>query len=145
MLMGALAAGAAGVAAQKQAPKAPTAPLSVLPSHVYKFEDLPMTHSGPNGVNTGRTVMHGTTHGGFAVQVHETELGPGLMPHPPHRHIHEEIIMLREGTVEVTCNGVTTTMGPGSVSYNGSNEEHSLKNIGAKNAIYFVVELRENT
>ena len=53
--------------------------------------------------------------------------------------------MLRQGTVEVICNGVTTKMGPGSVSYNGSNEEHSLKNVGAENAIYFVVELRQDT
>ena len=147
MLMGALAAGAAGAAAQeaKSTPKAPAEPLKVLPSHVYKFEDMPVRPGGPNNANKSRAVMHGTTHGGFAVEVHETELAPGLMPHPPHHHIHEEIIMLRQGIVEVTCNGVTTKMGPGSVSYNASNEEHSLKNVGTENAIYFVVELRADT
>ena len=87
MLMGALAAGAAGAVAQdtKLTPKAPAAPLTVLPSHVYKFEDLPVRPSGPNNVNKSRAVMHGTTHGGFSVEVHQTELAPGLMPHPPHQ------------------------------------------------------------
>jgi quercetin dioxygenase-like cupin family protein len=148
MLMGALAASAAGAAAQdapKEAAKAPAAPLTVLPSKVFPFDEIPARATGPNGVNKSRAVMHGTTHGGFSVEVHITELAPGLMPHPPHHHVHEEIIMLREGTVEVTCNGKTTKMGPGSVSYNASNEEHSLKNIGTIPAIYFVVELRATT
>src|SRR5271167_1521098 len=91
MLMGALAAGAAGAIQAKSAsrfagaagaaaqnppatPKAPAAPLTVLPSHVYKFDDLPVRPSGPNNANKSRAVMHGTTHGGFAVEVHETEL-----------------------------------------------------------------------
>ncbi len=146
LLLGVLAAGTVDGAAQNppSTPKAPAAPLTVLPSKVYRFEDLAV-RANPNGATKGRAVMHGTTHNGFSVEVHITELQPGMMPHPPHHHVHEEIIMLKEGTVEVMCNGVTTKMGPGSVSYNGSNEEHSLKNVGTTPATYFVVELRENT
>ena len=136
MLLGALAA---LPAAAQNNPARPLPKLEVLPSKTYPFDQLPTT--GSDG-HKGHTVMHGTTHGGFSVQVHITELGAGLEPHPPHRHVHEEIIMLKEGTCDVTVEGKTTRIGPGGVAYNASNELHGLKNVGTTTAVYFVVELR---
>lgn len=132
LLLGAAAAGAVRAEAQ----------LAKLPSKTYNLEDLTVRNTGPNGQNKSRSVMHGTTHNGFSIESHITDLAPGLSPHPPHRHIHEELLMLREGTLEVTIAGHTTTAGPGSVTYIGSNDEHSVKNIGSTRAIYFIVELR---
>ena len=71
-----------------------------LPSKTYAFENLKARPTGPN--NT-RPVLKGETHTGFPIELHETELAPGQAPHPPHHHIHEEMIMIREGMmVEVT-------------------------------------------
>jgi hypothetical protein len=72
-----------------------------LASKTYKYEDLPARPSG-NGQNKSRPVLDGKTHTGFRVEMHETELGPGLAPHPPHSHVHEEMVIVNEGTIEVT-------------------------------------------
>jgi len=113
-----------------------------LPSKTYAFDDLPIRN---NGENKTRAVLDGNTHGGFPVDLHITELAPGLAPHPPHRHVHEEMIMIREGTLEVTIAGKSATLGPGSVAYVASNEEHGWRNVGTARAQYFVLALgREN-
>jgi len=109
-----------------------------LAGRAYRFEDLPVKE---NASSRGRAVLDGLTHSGFRVHVHETELPPGGAPHPPHHHEHEEIVMVREGTIEVTIDGVATKVGPGSVAFVASNQEHGWKNVGEGRAQYFVVEL----
>jgi quercetin dioxygenase-like cupin family protein len=109
-----------------------------LPSKTFRFEDLPVR---PNGENRSRATLDGLTHGGFPIELHQTELAPGLPPHAPHHHEHEEMIMLREGTLEVTIAGKVSTLGPGSVAFVASNEEHGLRNVGKTRAHYFVLAL----
>ena len=109
-----------------------------LTSKVYKYEDLPVK---PNGANEGRSVLDGKTHTGYPVELHITDLGPGMAPHAPHHHTHEEILMLRSGQLDVTIQGVTTRASAGSVVYVNSNEEHGWKNPGPARAQYFVIAL----
>lgn len=107
-------------------------------SRTYRYEDLKVN---VNGENRQRPILNEKTHGGFGVAVHETELAPGLAPHPPHRHVHEEMILIREGTLEVTISGRSVRLGPGSVALVASNEEHGWRNVGAGRARYFVLAL----
>jgi mannose-6-phosphate isomerase-like protein (cupin superfamily) len=86
-------------------------------------------------------VFNGVNHAGFPLELHETELAPGGAPHAPHHHIHEEIVLVREGTLEATIAGIVTNIGPGGVAYMGSNEEHGLRNVGSERAHYFVIAL----
>ena len=51
------------------------------------------------------------------------------------------MIMIHEGTMEVTISGKSTKLGPGSTAYVASNEEHGWKNVGDKRALYFVLAL----
>ena len=118
---------AATARAQKPAP-------ATLPSQTYRFEDLVLK-------GNSRAVFDGLTHSGFHVDLHETELAPGAAPHAPHRHEHEEMIMIREGTLEIKIEGKVTTAGPGSVVYAASNDLHGWKNVGATKAQYFVLAL----
>ena len=113
----------------------------VLPARAYKYEDLPVK---VNKTSKGRAVMRGDTHSGYPVELHLTELDPGQAPHAPHRHVHEEIFMLREGTVDMTISGKTTRLGPGSVAYIASNELHGLINSGTEVAHYFVIALGDD-
>jgi quercetin dioxygenase-like cupin family protein len=110
------------------------AALATLPSKTYRFEDLVLK-------GTSRAVFDGLTHTGFHVDLHETELAPGEAPHAAHRHEHEEMIMIREGTLEITIEGKVTHAGPGSVVYAASNEMHGWKNTGPTKAQYFVIAL----
>ena len=118
-------------AAQAQRPGA-------LLSKSFRYEDLP---AKANGENKSRAILNGLTHTDFPVELHETELAPGLAPHPPHHHEHEEMVLMREGTLEVTIAGRVTNLGPGSVAFVASNEEHGWRNVGGDRARYFVLAL----
>ena|SRR5579883_478028 len=111
---------------------------STIGSKVYLYEDLPVK---PSGQNKGRAVLDQVTHGGFPVELHMTELGPGQMPHAPHQHAHEEIVMLRRGNLDVTIEGQTTRLTPGSVASVASGQLHGWKNPGPEPAEYFVIAL----
>ncbi|MDP8983229.1 MAG: cupin domain-containing protein [Acidobacteriota bacterium] len=105
-----------------------------LPSKTWRFEDLELKKNS-------RAVLNGETHGGFNIDMHETELPPGESPHPPHHHVHEEMVMIREGIMEVTIAGSVTKIGSGGVAYVASNEEHGWRNVGTTPAHYFVLAL----
>ena len=115
---------------------ATTAKEDAMPSAVYPFEKLLVRT--PNGAEI-RAVLKGKLATGESLEVHETTLPPGGMPHPPHRHVHSEMWLVREGTVELTINGASSRFGPGSVGFVHSNDEHGIKNAGTTSATYFVV------
>ena len=113
-----------------------------LSSNTYKFEDLAVHPSGPN---RSRSILQGQTHTGLPIELHMTELAPGQAPHPPHRHVHEEMVMVQEGTLEVTIAGRAATLGPGSSAFVASNDHHGWRNVGTTRALYFVLALgRDN-
>jgi mannose-6-phosphate isomerase-like protein (cupin superfamily) len=114
-----------------------------IPSFALPFDQM---KSHTNGGNTARPILNGITHSGAHLEVHETVLAPGMMPHPPHHHVHEELFLLSHGTVEITIAGKTTTvLGPGSAAFVHSGEEHGLRNIGHEPAQYFVVAIGSET
>jgi quercetin dioxygenase-like cupin family protein len=110
---------------------------SVLPSKCYIYEDLTVKKNA-NG-NEQRAVFDGETHTKYPVELHLTSLAPGLAPHPPHHHVHEEMVLLHKGQLDVTIEGKTTRLTTGSVAYVHSNEEHGWKNPGPDRAEYFVI------
>jgi mannose-6-phosphate isomerase-like protein (cupin superfamily) len=110
----------------------------VLPTKGYSYEELPVK---TNGVNHSRAVLKGATHTGFPIELHMTELGPHAGPHPPHKHVHEELLMIRRGTLEVTMQGKTANYGAGAVVYLASGDEHGWKNAGTDPVEYFVLAL----
>ena len=79
------------------------------------------------------------------LECHVTTLNPGLQSHPPHKHPNEELVIIREGNVEVLSNGEWKKVGPGSVIFNASNELHALKNIGTSPAVYHVINWKSPT
>ena len=107
-------------------------------SFATPFDQLPVHVNGPN---TARPILNGISHSGAHLEVHETSLAAGAMPHPPHHHIHEELFLISKGTLEITIAGKTTTIGPGSAAFVHSGEEHGVRNVGAETAQYFVVAI----
>lgn len=73
------------------------------------------------------------------LEVHITTLNPGLASHPPHQHPNEELVIVREGMVEVLSGGAWKRLGPGSVIFNASNSPHALRNVGTTPATYHVI------
>jgi quercetin dioxygenase-like cupin family protein len=122
----------------------PSASKEILQAKIYPFGDLPVRTSA-SGTLKSRAVFDGVTSRGQRVTAHFSELAPGQMPHPPGRQKHEEIILLREGTLEVTLNGVTSTIGPGAVIFVPFEELNGWKNVGTTVAQYLVVSIEEHT
>jgi mannose-6-phosphate isomerase-like protein (cupin superfamily) len=108
-------------------------------SQVFPFDNLPV-HRSADGAES-RPVLKGKLPTGEMLEVHETSLPPGAMPHPPHHHLHSELWLVREGTIELTVNGHGQTVGPGGVGFAASNQEHGIKNVGKIPAQYFVVAI----
>jgi quercetin dioxygenase-like cupin family protein len=129
----------AAAAEARQAPATQSAPLEVLKSKVYPSDKIPYTG---NEQKKGRRFLYGSTHTGFHVEVHETVLGPGLETHPPHKHEHEEFVIVMEGTVEANLDGDKHTVPAGSILFFGSNQMHNARNVGTTPCRYYVVELR---
>jgi mannose-6-phosphate isomerase-like protein (cupin superfamily) len=111
---------------------------SVLPSTIYPHDKLKVQTS--NGAEF-RTVLKGKLATGESLEVHETTLPPGGAPHPPHHHQHSEMWLIREGAVELTVNGTRYHLGPGSLGFVHSNDEHGINNVGSAPATYFVVAI----
>src|SRR6516164_3688265 len=128
-----LSALAGAQTAAAQAKEKPT-----LASKTYRFEDLP---EKVNGQNRSRDVFNGKNHAGYPVDIHITDLGPGQAPHAPHHHVHEEIVMVQTGMLDVTIEGKVSRVTAGSVVYVNSNEEHGWKNPGTERAEYFVMAI----
>jgi mannose-6-phosphate isomerase-like protein (cupin superfamily) len=111
---------------------------TAMPSAMFPFAKLPV-----RTVDSAqyREALKGKLATGESLEVHETTLAPGGAPHPPHHHAHSEMWLIREGTVEITVNGKSYQLGPGSVGFVRSNDEHGIKNAGTTPATYFVVEV----
>jgi quercetin dioxygenase-like cupin family protein len=110
----------------------------VLPTKMYPFDQLVPHKSGTAEI---RPILRGKLATGESVEVHETTLPPGGAPHPAHHHVHTEMWLVREGTVELTVNGTPHHLSAGALAFVRSNEEHGIKNQGSVPATYFVVAI----
>ena len=109
-----------------------------LPSATFPFENMPMQNSDHAQF---RQILKGKLATGEHIEAHETTLPPNAAPHPPHHHLHSEMWLIREGTVELTINGASRRLGAGGLGFVHSNEEHGIKNVGTGPATYFVVAI----
>jgi quercetin dioxygenase-like cupin family protein len=108
----------------------------ILPSTVFPFEQLRID---PTPVGERRRFFWAPTAtlDDFVVQM--TTLNPGGSPHPPHKHPDEEMILIKDGTLEITINQTVQRIGPGSIVFVGPNDLHGWTNVGETRANYFVL------
>ena len=125
------------VGGEAQNPITPANEQTLRHSEIFSYQKLPV-NTASNGLTT-RSVIRGTLATGEYIEVHETTLPPGEMPHAPHRHTHSELLLIREGRLEVTSDSQRGIVEPGGVIFTASGVLHGLKNVGSVPANYFVV------
>ena len=119
------------VAARSQTP--------VMRSALFEWNAVP---SKQTDVGALRQFFRSPTATLDELELHVTTLNPGVSSHPPHKHPNEELVIIKEGTVEALVNGELKKAGPGSVIFNASNELHAIKNVGTTPATYHVINWR---
>lgn len=104
-------------------------------STVFHWDKL---EAKPNAKGARREIVNAPTTTLANWEGHVTTLKAGEVPHPAHTHPDEELVIVKEGLMEVTINGVTQRGGPGSIFFYGSGDLHGMKNVGAGEATYYV-------
>jgi quercetin dioxygenase-like cupin family protein len=101
---------------------------------------LPSTTYGTLPKRKSRRYLVGRlVTGNIQIEMHETTQEAGAMHEPVDAHYHNEIWLVREGTVELTTNGITRTMHAGDVGICVAGDLHYVRNAGDGPCTYFVV------
>ena len=108
----------------------------MLGSQVFDWKDMV---AKPTATGEVRTVVRAPTATLDELEMHITTLKPGVTAHPPHQHPNEELLIVREGTVEAFVAGQLKRVGPGSIIFQASNQLHNIKNVGDTAATYHVI------
>jgi quercetin dioxygenase-like cupin family protein len=124
---------AAGVAAATAGRAAPP----ILSSTTVTWEQI--LASGNSTTGLSHRFFQNPTATLDELEMHVTVLPPGKAPHAPHTHPEEELLIIKEGTLEVMQMGKTHRLGVGGVIFQGSNQLHGVRNVGDKPATYYVV------
>jgi quercetin dioxygenase-like cupin family protein len=87
-----------------------------------------------------RALYDGTTLGLRSAESHITTLNPGATMHAEgHSHPDDEVLIIKEGELEVTLDGVVQTAPAGSMVFMAGNELHGMRNAGDKPVTYYVL------
>ena len=94
----------------------------------------------PTKIGERRQVCQAPTATLDELEMHITTLSAGQQAHPPHQHAAEELLIIKEGTVESLVNGEYKRIGPGSIVFQASNQPHTIRNVGTGPATYHVIQ-----
>jgi XRE family transcriptional regulator, regulator of sulfur utilization len=109
----------------------------VMGSTIFDWNTFTAT---PNKTGAVRKVVQQPTATLDELEIHITTLNPGETPHAPHKHPDEELLIVKEGTVESLVNGELKRVGPGSIIFQAANQLHSIRNVGDVPATYHVIK-----
>ena len=108
----------------------------LLDSTAWKWQDM---QAKKTDVGELRSVVRQPTRTLDELEMHITTLNPHTASHPPHTHPNEEMVIVKEGTLQAHVNGKEVVVGPGSVLFYASMQPHAVQNIGDTPATYFVI------
>ena len=116
-------------------------PARVLDSTAWNWSDLT-----PKKTEVGelRSVVRQPTRTLDELEMHITTLNPHTASHPPHTHHNEEMVIVKEGTLQAHVNGKEIVVGPGSVLFFASMQPHAVQNIGDTPTTYYVINWAEH-
>ena len=84
-----------------------------------------------------RVYLEGRTDQLGALTFGSLLLWPGKSPHPPHEHPEEEIMIVTQGTGEISVEGKMTKVAAGSSMYCASGKLHGILNTGKSPLLFY--------
>ena len=107
-----------------------------LASGVFHVDQLTAT---PTPVGVRREAFDAPTATVDKAHCHITTLNPGATSGAPRKHLQEEIIIVKEGTVEANWDGQSKVAQAGDVIFFAANAVTHLRNTGTTPATYYVI------
>ena len=111
-------------------------PRRLLDSTAWNWSDFTARKTD---VGERRDVVQQPTRTLDELEMHITTLNPHTASHPPHTHPNEEMVIVREGTLQAHVNGKETVVKAGGVLFYASMQPHAVQNIGDTPATYYVI------
>jgi len=93
------------------------------------FVDWAMLAERPTANGIFRAVFDAPAPTMERLELHVSTLNPGKSPHPPHFHPWEEILILKDGRLDVIVNGELKKAAAGAVVFFASNDAHTVANV----------------
>ncbi len=120
-----------------QTPAPATPPAAKMNSMVIDWTKLQFT---PTKTGARVAVFDAPTPTLDRFHCHISTLNPGENTGAPHRHPQEELVIIKEGTLEINIDGKITVAPTGSMIFYAANELENMRNIGKTPATYYVVQ-----
>ena len=111
-------------------------PRKLLDSTAWNWSDFTARKTD---VGERRDVVQQPTRTLDELEMHISTLNPHTASHPPHTHPNEEMVIVREGTLQAHVNGKETVVKAGGVLFYASMQPHAVQNIGDTPATYYVI------
>ncbi len=92
-----------------------------------------------NANGSSRKFFEGPTATLGLLECHASTLMPGATNHVILTRPHDEVIIIKEGTIEAFVTDKWVRIGPGSVIFNAANVPQAMRNVGDVPATYHVV------
>ena len=130
-----LVAATAAVVSVAVGATARTAP-AVMTSSVFEWSAM---KAEPTEVGEVRRVFRSPTATLDELECHITTLEAGQKSHAPHTHANEEVLIVREGNVEVFYRNAWHAANVGDVIFLTGTDPHGIRNAGTTAATYHVL------
>lgn len=111
-------------------------PAKLLDSSAWNWADFTAKKTPVGEV---RAVVDQPTRTLGNLEMHITTLNPHTASHPPHTHPNEEMVVVKEGTLQAHLNGKEVVVTAGGVLFYASMQPHAVQNIGDTPATYYVI------
>jgi len=122
--------------AKPAVPANTTAPVKKTVSEIFDWNKMQIT---PTATGERRLLINGPTATVDKLDCHITTLKPGEKSGEPSKHLQEEIIIVKEGSLEANYDGHAQVVGPGSVIYFAAGATTFLRNAGTTPVTYTVI------
>ena len=110
---------------------------ALLRSIIFDWEKI---HPQPTVTGAKRPFFRGRTGTLDRLACHVSTLDPGKAAHAPHRHPEEELIIVKDGTLDALHDERTVRMSTGSILFIAPNDLHGVTNPGPGTATYYVLK-----